>query len=912
MNGDGRQLVNHNCKPNDLLHVINRIAFLLLTPENVVNIENSLLECMQLIARSIDVDRVHIWHNEDINGTSYYVNQFRWKNENCRELMPALERYPYSEIPDWNKKFELDEYISGHVSSLASQERAILELQGVKSVLAIPLRLHKKFYGFFSFDDFICERSFSDDEISLLRSIGLMLVNALQIREAHERTLLLLDAIPLACRLWNKEYKIFECNEEAVKLFKLKNKQDYFEHFHDLSPKNQPDGVCSREKKLEMIKKAFTEGKCVFEWMHQLKDGTPLPCEITLVRVKYGDDYVVAGYTRDLRKHKQMMYEAEQMIQHVHKANEAKSNFLAGMSHEMRTPLNAIIGLSNLILETEGLDESTFDNIEKINNAGMMLLDTVNNILDISKIEAGKAELIPIEYSLAKLIHDTATQSAMHSGQKPIRFILNIPDTLPAMLIGDELRIKQVFNNILSNAFKYTKEGTVELGADCKRKGDTVWLRAYVKDTGVGISPENIKKLFLDYVQVDVRNNRAIMGIGLGLPLTKKVVELMGGTITVKSEHGKGSTFTVRIPQGFVSDESIGTDVVNNLINSRYINEKRKLPKLERIQLPYARVLMVDDVEINFDVAYGLMKPYKLQVDFASSGQQAIKAIREKKVFYSTVFMDHLMPEMDGIEAVRIIREEIGTDYAKNIPIIALTANAIVGNEEMFLSKGFQAFLSKPIQIESLDAVIRQWVRDEQQEKWLQLDGLNVTKGISYFNCDKEIYFNVLRSFAANLPSLLQKINIIDDLQKYADVVHGIKGSCGGVCAEWLEEQSENLEKAANSGNYNYVISYNTMFLEAAWDLLSKINKLFYQSEPSDKTKKEKVDTGILFNLLSACKKYDVDGAEAAVTELSYYEYETEPDTAFVSLIAEKMNLFDLEGIVDEISNLKEIRGMLK
>jgi CheY-like chemotaxis protein/nitrogen-specific signal transduction histidine kinase len=642
--------------------------------------------------------------------------------------------------------------------------------------------------------------------------------------------------------------------------------------------------------------------------MHQLPDGTPLPCEVTLVRVKYGKDCVVAAYSRDLREYKKMMSDIEQMVEHIRTANEAKSNFLAGMSHEMRTPLNAIVGLTELTLEAEGLDEDVLDNLEKTHNASMMLLNTVNDILDISKIEAEKAKLIPAQYHVASMISDTVTQSAMHIGEKPVRIVLNIPDTLPALLMGDELRVKQIFNNVLSNACKYTKKGTVELGADCWREGDTVWMSAYVRDTGIGIGEENIDKLFDDYIQVDVRNNRKIMGIGLGLHLTKKLLEMMGGTITLESEYGKGSTFTLKIPQGFVNDETIGPDAANNLKNSRYVSEKRRSAKLERIQLPYARVLVVDDVESNLDVAHGLMKPYGLQVDFALSGQQAVRMIRERKVHYSAIFMDHLMPEMDGIEAARIIREEIGTDYAKNIPIIAFTANAVAGNEEMFLAKGFQAFLSKPIHINRLDEIIRQWVHDELQDKWLLFDGLNVAKGIGYLGGNKEIYFDVLRSFTANIPSHLQKIKEVGDPQTYISVVHGIKGSASNICAEEIEEKAGALEKAAKAGDLEFIAAHNGPFLETVRELLSRINEMFSQTDKAEKSKKETPDKKTLLRLLGACILYDVEGAEAAVADLSCYEYES--NGALVTWIEEKMAQYNTMDIARELMKMREAGGL--
>jgi len=301
---------------------------------------------------------------------------------------------------------------------------------------------------------------------------------------------------------------------------------------------------------------------------------------------------------------------------------------------------------------------------------------------------------------MPSFINDTVMLNVIRVGEKPIEFKLNIDESLPSRLHGDDLRVKQVCNNLLSNAFKYTKEGIVEWEVRFERDedGKNGWLTCGVTDTGIGIKPENLGKLFSEYNQVDNTSNRAIEGTGLGLSLAKRLTEMMGGNITVESQYGRGSTFTARFRQETVSDVSLGMDVANNLRSFRYLESKRtRNAKLVYVRMPYARVLIVDDVPTNLDVTRGMMKPYGMQIDCAGSGQQAIDMIRAEEVRYHAIFMDHMMPEMDGIEATRIIREEIGTEYSQNVPITALTANAIVGNEEMFLSKGFQALISKPI-----------------------------------------------------------------------------------------------------------------------------------------------------------------------------------------------------------------------
>ncbi|GHV83353.1 hypothetical protein AGMMS50212_06930 [Spirochaetia bacterium] len=581
-------------------------------------------------------------------------------------------------------------------------------------------------------------------------------------------------------------------------------------------------------------------------------------------------------------------YQIEEQKQHLEELNEvaiaaseAKTTFLANMSHEMRTPLNAIIGLSELSLDAGDVGEESLANLDKIYNAGMTLLGTVNDILDISKIEAGKFEIIPVVYDIPSLINDTVVQNILRIGEKLITFSLRIDETLPSKLYGDELRIKQILNNLLSNAFKYTREGTVILSISCVREGDTVWFCASITDSGIGIRNEDINKLFSNYNQVDTKANRKIEGTGLGLSITKHMTEMMGGSISVESEYGKGSTFTAKIKQGFVTDEPIGSAVAESLRSLRHFDHKKaRDTTLTRIALPYARVLIVDDVSTNLDVARGMMKPYCMKIDCVTSGHDAIELIRSGEVRYNAIFMDHMMPEMDGIEATRIIREEIGTDYAKNIPIIALTANAIRGNDEMFIKKGFQDFLSKPIDIMQLDTVIRQWIRDKEIEKDFIvtgtegvinkrsntprrsgeerrsgndrrlealkqsadntptkprqmlngkiIDGIDLEAALERFGGDEKILMNVLSSYARETSLLLDKMRTVtgETLSNYVITVHGIKGSSLGICAESVGAAAEALEYAAKDGNFAFVAEHNGPFIEAAGRLITDIYAL--------------------------------------------------------------------------------------
>jgi CheY-like chemotaxis protein/two-component sensor histidine kinase len=400
-------------------------------------------------------------------------------------------------------------------------------------------------------------------------------------------------------------------------------------------------------------------------------------------------------------------------------ASAAKSRFIANMNHEMRTPMNVIVGLTDLMLEEEGVSDKLKTMLKKINAAGSTLMGLINDILDISKIEAGKFDLNPVQYNVADLLNDIIMFNVVRIGNKLIAFKLDIGDGLPSSLFGDDLRVKQIVNNLLSNAFKYTKAGFVIFGFSCRREnnGDDVWVSIYVRDMGIGIREEDKPKLFTDYHQVDTRANRKIEGTGLGLSITKKFVELMDGEISLESEYGRGTTFRVRIRQGFVTGTPIDRETTENLRCLRYADRRKQtLEKLERPNLSYARVLVVDDFPTNLDVAAGMLRKYGIQADCVDNGKDAVNRIAAGEPVYDAVFMDHMMPGMDGIEATAEIRA-LDTGYAKSIPIIALTANTIVGNEQMFLDNGFNAFLPKPLNVILLDSVVQRWVRDKSREE---------------------------------------------------------------------------------------------------------------------------------------------------------------------------------------------------
>jgi CheY-like chemotaxis protein len=357
-----------------------------------------------------------------------------------------------------------------------------------------------------------------------------------------------------------------------------------------------------------------------------------------------------------------------------------------------------------------------------------------------------------------------------------------------------------------------------------------------------------MKDLFVDFAQFGTTAKQQAGGTGLGLSITKSLAEMMGGRITVESTYGEGSEFTVRIKQKYVNDQTIGAAVAESLIGFQYSAVKRS-SNTRRVQLPYASVLLVDDNVTNLEVAKGLLKPYRMKVDTVTSGRAAVNLMREERQRYNAIFMDHMMPEMDGIEALEHIRD-IGTEYARTVPIIALTANAIAGNEELFIAKGFQAFISKPIDINKLDAVINRFVRDKETERELLdqeqeqnaprlpeaaklIGSLDTWEALSRCNWDEEVLTDILKSFASNTPEQLDKLNGYLEagaLNDYAIVVHGIKGTSYAICAQAAGREAEALEVMAKKGDMLGVRSAHPPFVTTIETLVSEINKAFAES----------------------------------------------------------------------------------
>ena len=377
------------------------------------------------------------------------------------------------------------------------------------------------------------------------------------------------------------------------------------------------------------------------------------------------------------------------------KANKAKTEFLSSMSHEIRTPLNAIVGFSNMLLDDKSLPDSAKDEVNDIVMASDNLLEIVNGILDISKIEAGKLEIVNNEYDFNKVTTELIALTRGRLGDKPIELITKIDASIPQVLYGDASRLKQICVNILTNAVKYTKEGSIIFSINSVIKNDVCRLIISVEDTGIGIKQENLNKLFNKFERLDLKDNITIEGTGLGLAITKKLVDMMNGKIVVQSVFGKGSKFTVSIDQGIVKNPTIKVEAINTTH--------------EKIEVKNKTVLVVDDNKINLKVAERLLQTYGVLVECVESGFICIDNLKSGKK-YDLILMDDMMPRMSGVETLQKIKVEI-PEF--DIPVIALTANALTGMREKYLADGFNDYLAKPINKDELNRVINEYLNKE-------------------------------------------------------------------------------------------------------------------------------------------------------------------------------------------------------
>jgi len=750
-----------------------------------------------------------------------------------------------------------------------------------------------------------------------------------ELNDAHERVMLMLDTSPLCMEIWDMNHTIIDCNEAAVRMYGFNDKQEYKERFADsCSPEFQPDGSLSAEKAFEYLNTAFEEGYCVYEWMHKMPYcDTVMPSEVVLVRVEHHDESVVVGYTRDLREQNKMI---EDKIA-AESATYAKSRFLATMSHEIRTPMNAILGISEIELERRETPPEVKESLHRIYNSGNTLLGIINDLLDLSKIESGNYEIVQKEYETASLISDTIQLNILRINDKPIEFSVKVSEDLHRSLIGDELRIKQILNNLLSNAFKYTDKGKVTLDVSSEDTPDGVVLILSVQDTGVGMTQEQLDTIYVDYSMFNLEANRTTEGIGLGMGITKNLVDMMKGKISIESKLGVGSIFTVHLPQKPTDNSVLGEELVARLQKIDLSSETRRA-QIVRDHMPYGRVLIVDDTEANLYVAKGLMNPYGLTIETVLSGYEAIDRICGGNR-YDVIFMDHMMPGMDGMEATKHIRDT-GYDHS----IVALTANAVVGQKEVFLSNGFDDFISKPIDLRQLNVILNKYIRDKhppevveeanrsikninsnivKQEDDTGSDAVSVLKNIDSLDVDSaldamdgllDVYVSTVKLTARLLPKTIEKMDTFkdsDDIKSFTVEVHGLKSVLRNIGAVALGKTAAKLEQIAKEGDndncYDMYPDFRAKLLHLQEQLITAL--------PENNENKKSADISLLkqtiIDVKAATESYDAVLALEIIAPCKDFTYSNEVDDMIRDIVY-KLEEFECESAMEFIQKLEE------
>ena len=535
-------------------------------------------------------------------------------------------------------------------------------------------------------------------------------------------------------------------------------------------------------------------------------------------------------------------------------ANEAKSSFLSNMSHEIRTPINAVLGMNEMILR-ECDDQNILEYSNSIKTAGSTLLGIVNDILDFSKIEAGKMEIIPVDYDISSVINDLVSMIQTKADNKGLHLILDISRDIPKQLHGDEVRIKQVITNILTNAVKYTEEGSVTFFINSEKipdEPDSIMLNVSVKDTGIGIKKEDMTKLFSEFERIEEARNRKVEGTGLGMSITKRLLEMMGSTLEVESIYKLGSKFSFRLKQKVVKWDELG-DYETAYRESLGTHNKYH----EKFRAPTATVLVVDDTLMNLMVFKSLLKQTGVQIDTASSGDEGIELACSKK--YDLIFLDHMMPEKDGIETFHEIRSHIEGPNLKT-PTICLTANAISGAREKYLSEGFDDYLTKPIDSDRLEEMLVEYLpadkihdpdefldtetsdvtdnaplsEDMELPGFLtKIDELDTEKGIAN-NGSVESYMETLLIYAETIDDIAAETEeywLSGDLENATTKIHAMKSTSRIIGATDIGELAQELENAGKNGDRDKVAERIDELFERCRKLSKQLSPLIYGEE---------------------------------------------------------------------------------
>jgi PAS domain S-box-containing protein len=710
-----------------LLSTVNSVASKLISAEQTEFV-SAIHDSLATLGRTAGVDRVYIWENHRKDNELYCTQIFEWsEGAEPQQGNKYTTDIKYDEsIPTWKDTMLAGKSINNIVREMNRAERDQLEPQGIVSILVLPIYLQNEFWGFIGFDDCRNERVFTATEESILKSAGLLIAVAMM---RNEMTTRLRDAAAkMEAVIKNYNGVIWSVDQDnVVTMF-----NGLFLHKLGVAPgflegKNL-EAARKRNRHLDMIsniEKTFTDGPQ--DWVSDI-DGAMYRSHTRPIYHENGQVSGVVGSTHDITDSIKLQKELEQAVEAAQSASRAKSNFLSNMSHEMRTPMNAIIGMTAIGKSAADISRKDYA-FDRIESASTHLLGVINDILDMSKIEASKFELSYTEFNFEKLLQNVINVVNFRVDDKKQQFDVSIDNRIPRRLIGDEQRLAQVITNLLSNSVKFTPEGgSIHLDAQWIKIEDHFHtIQIEVSDNGIGIMPEQQSRLFSSFEQAESSTSRKFGGTGLGLAISKHIVEMMGGSIWVESEPGKGSVFgfTIQMKRAeSASSELLPTGVNREKIHSESflsaaeagcINDTTGKDAPAEENMPDTNnfkgccVLLAEDVDINREIVITLLESTGLGIDCAVNGIEAVRMFSENPDKYDVILMDIQMPEMDGLEATRRIRE-LDAEWAKQVPVVALTANVFREDIEKCLENGMNDHLGKPLDFDKVMEKLRKYL----------------------------------------------------------------------------------------------------------------------------------------------------------------------------------------------------------
>lgn len=633
----------------------------------------------------------------------------------------------------------------------------------------------------------------------------------------------------------------------------------------------------------------------------------------------------------DVTDKKRQIEEMRELQEQAEVANKAKSRFLANMSHEIRTPINAIMGMNEMILR-EGMQDDIKQYATDVKNSANALLNIVNDVLDFSKIESGKLEIIPVEYDICSMLNDLMNMISVRARAKNLQFDVQVSPDIPTVLYGDDIRLRQILINLLTNAVKYTEKGTVTLRVSGTKSNNMETLHFEIEDTGIGISKEDLPKLYSAFERIEEKKNRSIEGTGLGLNITINLLELMGSRLNVESEFRKGSIFSFDLPQRILNDEVIGD------FEKRIEQQIPDCVSCNDYVAPEARVLVIDDNEFNRKVFRNLLKRTRIQVTDLESGKECLERI--KKEHFDLIFLDHMMPEMDGVETFQKMQQM--EHVCKDTPVIMLTANAIMGAREQYLEYGFNAFLSKPIDSARLEKLIGDMLPEELLQKadtlnaeasgimgeklkndsdtnveLPEIDGLD-WKHAGLFFANQQDTLDAVVDFTKSLEREKRIImeaydGILDSnensesaLDTYRIHVHSMKSASAMTGNLTLSALAKCLESMAKQEDLEGIRRLHGVFEKELSDVEEKLSVLLPQQD--DEQERERISKESLCSMLDLLnlhmEELDVDSADNLMQVLSGYFYDDKTEE-YMILLKDAVDNLDIEETAAVVEKIK-------